>query len=346
MEQIIKADGGDITPEKIELIKRTVAKNATDDELQMFIHQCNRTGLDPLTRQIYFMKISDRVSIITSIDGFRIIAQRSTEYEGQTAPIWYDATGAAYEVWVAKEKPSACKVGVYRRNFREPLYAIARFDEYAKAGGMWDKMPALMIAKVAEALALRKAFPNDMSGLYTTDEMEQAQPARTYSHVKDFTNFATDEELEKLETLVGFGEASGYLNSEQIKHYIDRIKLTRERVARRVVGNKTPIYAIEHGQNSDYVYSELKQFIEEQAQERNDVDQTADEQQEITAEVIDVQSQFDQLNDLMLHDKYATIPATWRKKLEALFDKVSSGEEVAQDKIDAAIKIITETYYK
>jgi len=185
----------DFSNEKIELIKATVAKDATNLELQFFIEQCKRTQLDPVTRQIYFIKDKQgKVNIQTSIDGLRLIAERSDKYEGQTSPQWCGQDGAWKDVWLNKTPPAACKVGVYKKGFRDALYAIAVFDEYAqktkdyktgdeKLNYIWGSKPALMLAKVAEALALRKAFPNDMSGIYTVDEYtpEVAQKPITIS---------------------------------------------------------------------------------------------------------------------------------------------------------------------
>jgi hypothetical protein len=170
------------TQDKVALIKATVAKDATDLELQFFVEQCKRTGLDPITRQIYFIKNQGKVQIQTSIDGFRLVAERSGNYEGQTQPQWCGSDGVWKDVWLAKTPPAACKVGVYKKGFREALTAVAIFDEYCQRKNdgsisfMWQKMPGLMIAKVAESLALRKAFPNDLSGLYTQEEMEQSAP--------------------------------------------------------------------------------------------------------------------------------------------------------------------------
>lgn len=175
----------------LQLIQRTIMpENATKDEFHLFLYQCKKTALDPLARQIYCVKgkkTNAKFSIGTTIDGFRLVAERTGEYEGQTKPEWYDADkGEWVDVWVKKEYPAAARIGVYRKGFKEPVYGVARWDSYVQINswdnqvqGNWHRMADLMLSKCAEALALRKAFPQELSGQYTSDEVATFNDADT-----------------------------------------------------------------------------------------------------------------------------------------------------------------------
>jgi len=174
--------------------KNGPAEPAPRSTVVAFLAHCHRTGLDPIARQIYAIERGGKWTITVSIDGFRLVAQRSGQYAGQT-PYEWTADGKTWvDVWLGDEPPAAARVGVLRRGFEQPLYAVARWSSYAvmvpkwenrqrvgeELSPMWARMPDLMLGKVAEALALRRAFPMELSGLYTEEEIDfevSEQPA-------------------------------------------------------------------------------------------------------------------------------------------------------------------------
>lgn len=161
------------SPTQVDLIKTQIARECTDAELALFVSVCERTGLDPFSRQIYAIKRNDsatggkKMVIQTGIDGYRLIADRCGSYAGQDEPVYsYDEGGRVIKASVTVYK----LVGGQRCGFA----ASALMSEYRQKSPLWDRMPHTMLGKCAEALALRKAFPADLSGLYTSEEMMQA----------------------------------------------------------------------------------------------------------------------------------------------------------------------------
>lgn len=169
---------------KIDLIKRTVCKGSTNDELHLFIHACKRTGLDPFMRQIYAVKRWDGalkrevMQIQTGIDGYRLIADRTGKYApGKETVFSYSSDGklVSSTAYVKKQTPD----GTWHE-----ISSTAYFDEYVCLNKdrapniMWATKGHIMLSKCAEACALRKAFPAELSGIYTKEEMEQADSGK------------------------------------------------------------------------------------------------------------------------------------------------------------------------
>lgn len=190
-ELTITQDQTDWTAQQVAALKTLgVSNDVTQADLAIFLTQSKRTGLDPFSRQIYMIGRKQKTAngyetkqtIQVGIDGLRAIAHRVAqqchEVFSMSDTLWADKNGVWHDVWLALEPPAAAKVSVKRGG--GVFSAVAIFKEYApvyngKLSGMWSSKPALMIAKCAEALALRKAFPSDMSGIYTDDEMEKAE---------------------------------------------------------------------------------------------------------------------------------------------------------------------------
>jgi len=188
-------DGGgalSVRPDQIEwdpqqqaaLAQIGVADAPRGDQL-VLMHVSQRTGLDPFARQIYMIGRNDSDSpggkkwtIQTGIDGFRLISERHPQYDGVLDEEWCGQDGVWRDVWIGKQPPAAARYTVLRKDWSHPIRAVAHFDEYAqrKYNGdltkRWATAPAQMIAKCAEALARRRAFPQDLSSVYADVEVD------------------------------------------------------------------------------------------------------------------------------------------------------------------------------
>jgi len=160
-----------VTEEQKELVKRTVAPDATEQELQLYFYDCSRRGVHPLDKLLHFTKRQGKYTPITSIDLFRMRADSTGLHLGTDEPLYQGVKGTP-------DFAAMVKVHKLVAGQKATFTGTARWSEYFPGdaqGFMWKKMPHLMLGKCAEALALRKAFPAQLHGLYVQEEMDQAE---------------------------------------------------------------------------------------------------------------------------------------------------------------------------
>lgn len=185
----VAGDQHEWTPVQQAAFAHIGIEDAPDADKQVFHHVCQITGLDPFRKQIYMIgrnqkgddgKYHKKWTIQTAIDGFRVIAEEHPQYAGTLDPEWCGPDGVWRETWTDPRPPVMARVKVLRYDRANPISLPVRFNEFAATygtgdvQGQWKTKPAHMIGKVAEAAALRKAFPRQLAGVYTDDEMAHA----------------------------------------------------------------------------------------------------------------------------------------------------------------------------
>jgi phage recombination protein Bet len=279
-----KGVGQNITPlfdnKKLDLLKNTICKGSNDEEFELFLHACQRTGLDPFMRQIYAVKrkqkqpdgsYTESMTIQTGIDGYRLIAERTAKYSPGREPTYqYDQEGKLLSATAYIKKQTA------DGSWHE-VAATAFFCEYVQTyfdkkinkfvpTQFWQKMGHTMIAKCAEALALRKAFPGDLSGLYTKEEMMQSDIEDITNQVKVDTNTVQQipvdhiaQSNDMIENTSKQDEPKKYISKSQIKMFNDKYEMindkqTRDMIDQAVIGLEIEGFpSIEKMQEKDWI---------------------------------------------------------------------------------------------
>lgn len=166
--------------EEWQALKETVAKGTSPAQFHVFVAACRSLGLDPFKKQVYCWADSTAqggITIYTSVAGLRALAVRTGHYRGQRGPFWCAADGVWTDEWISDTPPVACKFGVVSDLWDDVVWAVVRMASYAKTSGQWTKAPEHMLAKVAESLALRRAFPDATSGVYSDAEVGRGSPS-------------------------------------------------------------------------------------------------------------------------------------------------------------------------
>lgn len=217
---------GHFNDSQLRLLKRTIAKDTNDDEFNLFVEICRNTRLDPFRRQIMCMVFNKdnpakrQMAIVTGIDGMRRIAQRARNYRPASEPPSYQIDADLKDT-LNPHGIIACNVTVHCQDNKGEWYPVmgeAYWDEFApvedvwayndQAGGRrptgeqklkenWRRMPRLMIAKCAEAQALRRGWPDDLSAIYEEAEFERQQTTELASEK------LADFEREKRQAAIG-----------------------------------------------------------------------------------------------------------------------------------------------
>ncbi len=272
--------------DQVDLITRLVCKGGTKDEIDVFLHHCKRTGLDPFAKQIYAVKRWDSetkretMAIQVSIDGFRLIAERTGEYDGQDGPYWCGADGKWLDVWTSQDLPFAAKVMVYRKGCSRPFAGIAYYRSCVgtkrdgSANHFWSVMPEHMLAKCAESMALRKAFPQELSGLYTAEELRNDEEpeieVRPVVNGRALTEHSTTQPAEE-------DDLATTLQLEQIAELLSGLKMSlgNSKIIARVneicgatITNGDQIRTLTPDQASTLIYALQTKLDETRAKEK------------------------------------------------------------------------------
>lgn len=201
----------------LTVLKESIARDASPAEFAYFLEYCKHTGLNPIKREIWFIKDNKgRVQVMTGINGFLAIANANPNFDGMEVEFEDGPNGT----------PVACVCRVWRKDRSHAHIEKVYMSEYNQKFGTWLTKPRTMLAKVAKAHALREAFSQELAGVYIEEEMPkeivevQTEPIKKYTYkisaIEDADKKSTIQKMlaeRNIETVIVNGEE--YLESEQ-----------------------------------------------------------------------------------------------------------------------------------
>ena len=243
------------TRTQIDTIRNTVAVGANDNELSMFLNIAAKYELDPFLREIWFANMGNRNTIMTGRDGYLKIANRDPNFDGMKSDVIHandrflkdgDDIKHAYNMQNRGAIVGAYAI-VYRKDRTHPTFCYAPFSEYNKGGrGVWGQYPSAMIIKVAETMALKRAF--SISGLVTEEEIGNGEAVRSSTIKKAgevqqknrltelWQRFCAvlgvDEAKKAMNEITGKASSSEYTNDDIMKLAVELERLEKEKTAK------------------------------------------------------------------------------------------------------------------
>jgi len=243
------------TRAQVDTIRNTVAIGANDNELSMFLNIAAKYELDPFLREIWFANMGNRNTIMTGRDGYLKIANRDPNFDGMKSDVIHandkflkdgDDVKHAYNMQNRGAIVGAYAI-VYRKDRTHPTFCYAPFAEYNKGGrGVWGQYPSAMIIKVAETMALKRAF--SISGLVTEEEIGDGEAVKSSTVKKNgeiqqknrltelWQRFCAilgaDEARSEMQKITGKTNSAEYTQDDIMKLAVELERLEKEKTAK------------------------------------------------------------------------------------------------------------------
>ncbi len=244
-----------------------IPKDTPKAQVAVFARTCSERNLSPFSKQIYLMarmtKQGMRYSTQTSIDGFRSISERTNKYAGSDDYVFDEGISEYQMIKDKRMKPTTATATVHKILPNQqifPIKATVRWEEYYPGGNqgfMWDKMPFLMLGKCAEALALRKAFPEQLGSIYINEEMQQAENTITETPVEVIEE---PKEVEPENLTDKYEAMFKGKNPTEIKEIYNRLPI-KEKGKEKVAYKVAMFYADEYTKNNSNGKDEILALI-------------------------------------------------------------------------------------